>query len=238
MKINAYSRPITTDYSNNPANKVIDQKMSSQERGLDQGIDNANDAQNLLNTAEGALNSVGDSLNRIRTLAVEASNGTLTDDDRSIIQNEINAIREGISDNLRNTEFNQISLFDGFEGQVQTGANAGQNRNIQIENTSLENLGIADFDVTEDFDISQIDNAIERVSEARSNIGSQSNALENNIQSNAIARENTLSAQSQLDEDIVEKVNTLRRDQLLEQYSIQMQRKNMNNQQNIVDSIF
>jgi len=238
MKINNFSRPITQDYSNNPANLPISEKMTAQERGLDQGIENSQDARNMLNTAEGALNNVGESLNRMRELTVQASNGILTDDDRSIIQNEIESLKSDINDSLRNTEFNQISLFQGTEASIQTGANSGQSRNIEIRNTTLENLGIQNFDVTEDPDLEAIDNAIESVSEARSNLGAQGNALENTINANSVARENTLSSQSKLDEDFVQKVSDLKKNQIMQQYSIQMQKKGMDNSAGVLNSIF
>ena len=163
MKINSFSRPITQDYSNNPANLKISEKMTSQERGLDQSIENSQDAKNMIKTGEGALENVGESLNRMRELTVQASNSILTDNDRSIIQNEIESLKTDISDTLRNTEFNEISLFEGTDASIQTGANSGQSRNIEIRNTTLENLGIANLDVTEDADLESIDRAIEIV---------------------------------------------------------------------------
>ena len=238
MKINNFSRPITQDYSNNPANLPISEKMTAQERGLDQGIENSQDARNMLDTAEGALNNVGESLNRMRELTVQAGNGILTDDDRSIIQNEIESLKSDISDSLRNTEFNQISLFEGSDATIQTGANSGQSRSIEIRNTTLENLGIQDFDVTEDADIEAIDNAMERVSEARASLGAQDNALGNTINANSVARENTLSSQSKLDEDFAEKVSELKKNQIMQQYSIQMQKKDMDNSAGVLNSIF
>lgn len=238
MKINSFSRPITQNYSNSPANLPISEKMNSQEKGLDQGIENSQDAKNMINTAEGALENVGESLNRMRELTVQASNGTLTDDDRSIIQNEIDSLKTEVSDTLRNTEFNEISLFEGTDATIQTGANSGQNRNIEMRNTTLENLGIADLDVTQDADTEAIDNAIEKVSEARSNLGAQDNALSNTINANSTARQNTLSSQSKLDEDVAQKISDLKKNQIMQQYSTQMQKKDMDNQSNILNNIF
>jgi len=238
MEINSFSRPITQNYSNNPASLPISEKMNAQERGLDQGVENSQDARNMINTAEGALDNVGESLNRMRELTVQASNGILTDDDRSIIQNEIESLKTDISDSLRNTEFNQISLFEGTDAAIQTGANSGQSRNIEIRNTTLENLGIQNLDVTEDADLESIDNAIERISEARSNLGAQDNALGNTINANSVARENTLASQSRLDEDFAQKVSDLKKNQIMQQYSTQMQRKDMDNQAGVLDSIF
>lgn len=207
-----------------PASIPISEKMTSQEKGLEQATANSEDAINLANTAEGALNSISEDLGRMRELAVQAKNGILSDEDRGIIQEEINGLKSGINDALQNTEFNSIKLFDGFNGNVQTGPNEGQGREMVIENTSIESLGIAEFDVTGDFDIEDIDNAIEQVSEARSDLGSQTNGLESNVRFNEIARENTLSSRSNaIGDDFEKSIMELRQAQLQQEIQNQTQ---------------
>ncbi len=210
--------------SSKPASIPISEKMTSQERGLEQGVNNAQDAVNMAKTAEGALNSVSDNLGRMRELAVQAGNGIMTAEDKGVIQEEIEGLKSSINDALRNTEFNTIKLFDGFDGNVQTGANANQGRQMQIQNTSLETLGIADFDVTKAFNIDTLDDAINSVSEARSDLGATTNSLESNIRYNEVARENTLSARSTaLDEDFEKSIMELRQSQLRQQIQTQTQ---------------
>ena len=207
-----------------PASIPISEKMTAQERGLEQATDNSRDAVNLARTAEGALGSVSEDLGRIRELAVQASNGILTDSDRSSIQEEINGLKGSINDALQNTEFNSIKLFDGFDGNIQTGPNSGQGRQMTIENTSIESLGIKDFDVTGDFDISDIDSAIETVSEARADLGATTNGLEANIRFSENARENTLNSRSNVIGDDLEKsLIELRQAQLQQQVQTQVQ---------------
>lgn len=230
MKINSYSRPIIPDYSKTPANLPIAEKMKAQENGLEKGIDNSKDAVNLLNTAEGTLDNVADSLNRIKELAVQAGNSFLTDDDKNIIQNEIQEIKAGISENLKNTEFNNIKLFNGYEGNVQTGPNSEQGQIMNIQNTSLENLGIEDFDVTKDFNIEDLNGAIEKVNSTRSEIGSQINSLDSRIKANSIARENVLSSRTQLDSDFEEKIMELKKNNIINQYKLQTQKIEMDNE--------
>jgi len=99
--------------SDDAAGLAIAEKMKSLESGFSQAIDNTKDAINLGNVADGGLEGVSDHLGRIRELAVQASNGLLSDDDRSIIQDEVNQLKEGISDLVKNTEFNGIKLLDG-----------------------------------------------------------------------------------------------------------------------------
>ncbi|MGM0379814.1 MAG: flagellin [Bacillota bacterium] len=227
MKINSYSNVIKANYQNSPANLPIAEKMTSQEKGLEQGVENTEDGNNLINVADSSLDNVSESLTRIKELSVQASNGTLTNDDKSIIQNEIDSLKNDISDTLENTEFNTNDLFNGFDGNIQTGANENQGENLTIENTSLDTLGIENYDVTSDFNIEQIDEAINMVNEQRSDLGAQQNGFTRNINSNQIARENVLSAKNSLDEDVESKIMELKQSQILDTYKNAMQVKEM-----------
>jgi len=231
MKINSFSNPIIKNYSNNPANIPISEKMNAQATGYEIGTRNSEDAKNLLNTAEGTLNNVSDSLNRMRELAVNAKNGILTNDDKSIIQDEINSIKNEINGSLKNTEFNTIELFNGFSGNVQTGPNEGQGQIMRIENTSLKNLGLESFNVMNEFDIEDIDQAIERINETRTEIGTQTNALDYSIKENNISRENIIASENKLDDDFEKEIMELKKNQIVQMYSIQMQSQKMNNDQ-------
>ena len=95
------------------AGLAISEKMRSQIRGLEQAIKNTNDAISLLQTAEGGLNESHAILQRMRELAVQASNGTYTDDDRTAIQLEVDALKEEIDRISGATEFNTMKLLDG-----------------------------------------------------------------------------------------------------------------------------
>lgn len=231
LRINDIYRGIVNP---NPTGKrtsdlAISEKLKSQEIGLSKGEENAENAVNLLNTAEGALESVQDSLQRVRELAISARSGILTDSDKGVIQGEIDEILKGVTENLKNTEFNTIRVLDeGFEGNIQTSASQG--RTMNIENTSLENLGLEGFNVTGEFSLEDIDSAIDKVSSGRSSIGAQSNALKSNINSSQIARENTLAARSNLDEDFIKKINELRKENLLSQYKLNIDKMRQDNE--------
>ena len=99
--------------ADNAAGLSITQGMSSEIKGMEQNVENIGSMNDLAKTAEGALNSIQDSLGRIRELSVQASNGILTDGDKSIIQSEISQLMQGIQDTSRNTEFNTMKLLDG-----------------------------------------------------------------------------------------------------------------------------
>lgn len=79
-----------TSASKDPAGLAISEKLNSQIKGNQQAEKNIESSQDLLRTAEGSLNNISDSLLRVRELAVQASNGILTQEDKGIIQNEIN----------------------------------------------------------------------------------------------------------------------------------------------------
>ncbi len=198
----------------------ISQGMESQINGLEQNQNNIGSMTDLANTAEGALGSIQDNLGRIRELAVQASNGILTDDDRSAIQTEIDGLLENINDVAKNTQYNSIKVLDGTFADMNTAMNPdGTGKQMSIESAALDNLGLSGFDVTGSFDIEAIDNAIEMVSDSRSSLGSAVNAFE--YASNDIGNRmtNLTSAQSQIqDADLAETSTQLRKQQVLQQY--------------------
>ncbi len=95
------------------AGLAISEKMRSQIRGLDQASSNAADGISMIQTAEGALNESHSILQRMRELAVQAANGTETDNDRSNLQDEIEQLQEELDRIASDTEFNTMPLLDG-----------------------------------------------------------------------------------------------------------------------------
>ncbi len=91
----------------------ISEKMRSKIRGLDQSQRNIQDGISLIQTVDGALSSVGNSLIRMRELAIQASNGVLSYSDRKSVQDEVTQLYLGIEDIANNTQFNKIKLLDG-----------------------------------------------------------------------------------------------------------------------------
>ncbi|MBN8748102.1 A-type flagellin [Xylophilus ampelinus] len=123
------------------AGLAISERMTSQVRGLNQAVRNANDGISLAQTAEGALGQVGNNLQRMRELAVQASNGTNSQVDRDALQAEFSQLSSEIDRVSAQTSFNGRNLLDGsFNGVAfQVGANAGQTISI----TSIANVGTA-----------------------------------------------------------------------------------------------
>ncbi len=116
------------------AGLAISTRMTAEIRGLNQAVSNINNGINLLQTADGSLNSITEMLQRIRELAVQAANSTYSDEQRSFIQSESNALQSEINRVVDSTNWNKIKLLDGsFTSQnIQVGANSGQSINISI----------------------------------------------------------------------------------------------------------
>lgn len=114
------------------AGLAISERMSSQIRGLNQAARNANDGISLAQTAEGALGEIGNNLQRIRELAVQAANGTNSASDRASLQAEASQLTAEITRVATQTQFNGLNLLDGsfLNQNFQVGASANQTINI------------------------------------------------------------------------------------------------------------
>lgn len=130
------------------AGLAISERFSSQIRGVNQAIRNANDGISLGQTAEGAMAELGNNIQRIRELAVQSSNATNTDNDRLSIQKEVTQLKSEIDRVANQTEFNGTKLLDGtFSSKAfQVGANAGQSITINgIVDARTSNLTNSKF---------------------------------------------------------------------------------------------
>ena len=110
------------------AGLAISERFTSQIRGLNQAVRNASDGISLSQTAEGALSSIGNNLQRMRELAVQSANSTNSASDRAALQQEVSQLGAEIDRVATQTQFNRLNLLDGsFSAQqFQVGANAGQ----------------------------------------------------------------------------------------------------------------
>ena len=124
------------------AGLAISERMTSQIRGLNQAIRNANDGISLAQTAEGALSETTNNLQRIRELAVQSANSTNSASDRAALQSEVNQLKQEIDRIASTTEFNGLKLLDGsFTSQsFQVGANANQTIDVTIAGASGSDL--------------------------------------------------------------------------------------------------
>lgn len=124
------------------AGLAISTRFTSQIKGLDVAVRNAGDGIALAQTAEGALGSINESLQRIRELAVQSANATNSDVDRDALQAEVDQLVSEISRTAEETDFNGRKLLDGsFSATFQVGANAGQTVDISIGELTADKLG-------------------------------------------------------------------------------------------------
>ena len=146
------------------AELTIIEKEDAQIRGYKAGENNIGSARDMLNIADGAMGGITDYLQRIRELGVRAANtATVTDAERESMQKEIDQLKQGISDLAGQTTYNTKHLLDGSYDKFQI-ATDGNGNSIDVTTTdaTLQMLGIADFDVTKDFNLQDIDEALEK----------------------------------------------------------------------------
>lgn len=216
-----------------PADIGILQNMESQERGYNQGIRNGQDGENAIRTADGALKSIADSLQRMRELSLQAgSTAIYSDSDRAMMQQEIDQLKEHITDVSKNTQFNTKKLLDGSMADMHLALNPqGGGLEIRTEDATLEALGLADYNITGRFDISDLDKAIEKISGARSSLGAQSSALGHSISvAETTSLNMTASASSRRDLDIPKYISDREKKNVMDQYRyfVMNQRKQQN----------
>ena len=126
------------------AGLAISERMSTQIRGLNQAARNANDGVSLAQTAEGALGTIGNNLQRIRELAVQSRNATNSSEDRAALQKEVAQLKSEVNRVASDTSFNGTKLLDGsFTSKAfQVGANAGETISIDsVVDANVDKLG-------------------------------------------------------------------------------------------------
>ena len=226
------------------AGLAIATTMTSQIKGMSQGVRNANDGISLAQTAEGALNEVTNMLQRVRELAVQSSSGTYQQTDRDAMQSEVTALTEQIDSVLTNSEFNGNPLFSKTAGTdvdvvIQTGAMSGET--ITITSTAIDgtNIDATALDVTSDTlagtTIDNVDLALADVNASRASLGAGQNRLEsavNNLNDNIT---NLSDARSRIqDTDYSSETTAMAKAQILSQASTAMIAQANQSQQNVL----
>ena len=126
------------------AGLAISTRFTSQIKGLNVAVRNANDGISLAETAEANMGSMTDSLQRIRELAVQSANGSYGPEDRELINSEAQALIAEVARVADTANFNGVKLLDGsYESSFQIGANAGETIDVSIGNLQVDNLGVS-----------------------------------------------------------------------------------------------
>jgi flagellin len=207
----------------------ISEKMRAQIRGLNMASKNSQDAISMVQTAEGALQETHNILQRMRELAVQAASDTNEDDvDRDALDSEFQALKSEINDIAAKTSFNEKELLDGtLSATIQTGANNGDNLQIEIDDMSATGLGIDGNDLTDLTNAQQaiddVQAAINTVSTARSNLGAIQNRLTHKIANLDTSAENLAAAESRIrDIDMAKEMTEFTKNNILTQASTAM----------------
>ena len=216
------------------AGLAISSRMTSQISGLNVAVRNANDAISMVQTADGAMIEMGNMLQRMRELAVQASTGTNSSTDVTALQTEFTALRDEIFRVVENTQWNGTNLLDGdVDGSgddaavaFQVGANASQTITVDFGDfeTGVDwgvnfTTGIAMADSsTAGTNIGYIDAALTALNTQRATFGAAINRLEYAADNLANVSQNTSASRSRiLDADYAAETTELARTQIIQQ---------------------
>ena len=227
------------------AGMAIATSMTSQVRGMNQAIRNANDGIALAQTAEGSLNEVTNMLQRVRELAVQSSSGTYQDTtDRAYMQAEVDELTAQIDQVITNSEFNGVVLFDASTATVTVQAGANSADTIELTMADLTSVA-ASGGAAGSYDVSTataantllgtLDGELDDISSARSTLGAGQNRLESAVNNLTNTVTNLADARSRIeDTDYSAETTALAKSQILSQASTAMLSQANQSQQNVL----
>lgn len=230
------------------AGLLISNRLTSQVNGLNQSVRNANDGISLSQTAEGALDETTNMLQRMRTLSIQASNGSNSDKDRTAIQQEVSQLSTEINRIASDTTFGGENLLDGtYNGIFQVGADSNQTISFHLVDGGVNNSidyagnggftmsGLSSSAATAQVDVSTasvstvanaqsmidvLDTMISAVDSKRAELGAIQNRFGSTISNLSNITENVSSARARVrDADFAEETAKLTSSQILQQAS-------------------
>ena len=234
------------------AGLAVSERMNSKLKSMKAAYRNTEDAISLIQTSEGYLHEIQDTVSRLRELSIQASNGIYNTGDRENIQVEVNQLVDEIKNIASGAEFNGVKLFDGsFASPVNAGAAAEgtevaegvnapssslefqvgyqteQRQQVFVEGMSDESLGIKDLSVKTSEDavraIATLDVALDKISKQRSYFGAIENRLNRLQKNSSIAMENMQAAVGRIvDADMANTITKFTIDNILSQSNIAM----------------
>ncbi|MCH8539026.1 MAG: flagellin FliC [Alkalimonas sp.] len=207
----------------------ISNRLTSQVNGLDQAARNANDGISLAQVAEGAMDEITNSLQRIRVLAIQSQNGINNSADRAALQKEVTQLKLEISRIAETTQFGKQNLLQGtYSAAFLVGANAGQNISINLSRAGggygTSGLGLTALSVSSvagaSAALASIDSAIAVIDGTRADLGALQNRFQATIRNLTNISENVSGARSRIrDTDFAKETAELTRTQILQQTS-------------------
>ncbi|MGF7534917.1 flagellin [Bacillus mexicanus] len=225
------------------AGLAISERMTSQSRGMTQATRNAQDGVSLIQTAEGAMGTISDILQRMRELAVQADNGTYSTNDKSSIKDEMDQLVSEINHIAETSTFNGINLLNSTQTvTLHISDKYNDTLGIDLGPVGATYLGngtsfVNTIDVTTDAQgaIDVIDGALDQLSSARGSLGASQNRLDFITDNLATSIQNTEQANSRIkDADMASESSALTKSQILSQSSMAMLQKANQQPQQIV----
>lgn len=242
--------------SDDAAGLSISETLIGQIRGYEQSIRNAQDGYNMLSVAEGATSTISENLQRIRELTVQAANDTYSSTERRAIASEVSQRVEDINRVAESAEFNSVQLLDDSVRSVilQIGPNGSSVDTLQLsgalQTATASALGIDDMSIitassgvagavyqsagaAANF-LNTIDSALETLNSRRADIGALQNRLDSVVDNLSTTSMNLASANSRIrDTDIASESSRLVRNQLLQQFDVQLMAQANNQMSNL-----
>ncbi|PZO92012.1 MAG: flagellin FliC [Sphingomonas sanxanigenens] len=221
------------------AGLAIATSMTSQIKGMNQAIRNANDGISMAQTAEGSLNEVSNMLQRVRELAVQSASGTYSDADRTNLQTEVTELGAQIDDILSNSKFNGVTLFGTADTtiDIQTGSENGDTVTLTITGLDVSAASGADISTVAGANsaMDDVKDALQAVNTTRASLGagqSRLSSVVNNLTNNV---NNLSDARSRIeDADFSAETTNLAKAQILSQASTAMLAQANQSQSNVL----
>jgi flagellin len=219
-----------TTAADDAAGLAISERMRAQIRSLSQAQRNANDGISMVQVGEGAMNEMDNILIRMRELAIESNNGTVSASDKDTLNDEFTSLIAEIDRIAQATQFNGVNLLNGSTASVvfQVGANNVTNvdtLSVGLVSVLASDLGISALDISSAGSattaIAGIDAAINVVVASRGDLGALQNRLQSTITNLGVSVENLTAAESRIrDVDVAAETAELTRNSILQQASI------------------
>ncbi len=216
------------------AGLAISEKLKGHIRSLKQAGRNANDGISMIQTAEGAMNEVGNIMIRMRELSIQGASDTIGDTERGFIHKEVAQLKDEVDRIAFSTEFNGRKLLNGSEEklEIQVGLNNdpfndrfvfdGKGLQVDLQALGLGNIS-TETKVQAQENLTMLDGAITQINESRANLGALQNRLQSTINNLGIYRENLSEANSRIrDTDMAEESSELVRNNILTSSTIAM----------------
>jgi flagellin len=200
------------------AGLAIADRMNAQVKGINVAIRNANDGISLAQTAEGALATVSDALQRMRELAVQAQNGTNGTSDRANLDTEYQALSQEITRIAAQTKFNGVAMINATTSTVfQVGANNGDTLSVTTNAVVTVTGGVTSAAAASTA-VAALDTALDTISTNRASYGAVISRFQFAISNLSITGENQSAARGRImDADFAEETSHLSRSQILQQ---------------------